>query len=141
MHDAKDNVLLKEGAGLAALVLMTLFFFSKNSDVHEAVTHARNTRASIQRDEDLYRSDPMLGETYAILEKIRRELPEDTSISIPKDNRYTGQIQRFWITLLPQYPIRKKADYVICSRDNILPGDQELEQGGPFVLVRRPIGK
>ena len=45
--------------------------------------------------------------------------------------------QRFWIALLPRHPIQGGSPLVLVARDRTEPGDEILEEGGRYLLVRR----
>jgi hypothetical protein len=97
-------------------------------------------------DDLLYRSDMMLGDDYVVYAYVRRMHPPGTRIRL----EYTpalggeigGRIQRFWLALLPEYPLVDDSPLVLGPRDQTnlkwrQPGDEELITGQYTVLVRR----
>jgi hypothetical protein len=121
-------------AGLVALV------FTRSDDVRKSVRDAAGTQLAIRSDADFFRAPPVLGPEYAILERLQRDFPPGTKVSLVADTRGLARLQHFWLALLPQYPISSRAELAICTVPCARPGDVELERGERFVLLRRPDG-
>ena len=76
-------------------------------------------------------------ETPDILQRLQAEVPPGTPVSVTGTGRFVARAQRFWLALLPAYPIASNAELRICPIPCAEPGDEELERGGEFVLLRR----
>jgi hypothetical protein len=121
-------------AGLIAL---------RASNLGPLVEIARLSRAELANDEDLFRSEPILGPESPILARLRSEVAPGTPISLPlRRDASVTRGQRFWLALLPEYPIASDAELVICPLPCAEPGLDPVEQGSEFALMRRtPSGR
>ena len=77
------------------------------------------------------------GELCALRLCVRRELPVGTAISVEPSEAHAERQQRFWLALLPEFPIASRAEWAICPAPCAGPGDRVVAAGHEFVLVRR----
>jgi len=121
-------------AAVAALVAL------RASDLGPLLEVARLSRAELASDEDLFRSEPILGPESPILARLRSDHPPGTPVSLPLRGASVTRGQRFWIALLPEYPVASDAELVICALPCAEPGLELVERGSEFALMRRRAG-
>jgi hypothetical protein len=121
--------------GLLALVV--LLAATRALDLGEALAEARASRNAIRSDADFYRAMAVLGPEHPIAGHLHASVALGTPIALEGPGRFTARRQRFWIALLPDYPIASDAELVICPAPCVGPDDTLLVQGQEFQLVRR----
>ena len=110
---------------------------AQTADVREAARVAAGFAPLVRTDEDFHRSPAGLGAEYAVVESLRRERPPGTRVALPGDSTLDASRKRFWLALLPEYPIAGDAALVICERPCARPGDALLGRGDRFELRER----
>ena len=109
-------------------------------DVVRQIREARASRGAIQSEDDFYRAAAVVGPEQPLVNEIRATLPTGTPIAVEGDGRFTARRQRFWIALLPDYPVSATAEYAICPAPCAQEGDRLLRRAYEFELVRRGSG-
>ncbi len=120
------------------LVVLGLAAF-RGTDLSEELEAAARTRGRAQNDDQMLRLAPLLGPEYPIYERIQRDFPRGTPISVPWPG---GRLARrmmhgFWFALLPHHPIVADAPLVIRRKDRVQTTDEVLVDGRRFTLVRQ----
>jgi hypothetical protein len=130
-------------APLLVLGLVAGFIVLRASSLGPLLEVARASRAELASDEDLFRSEPILGPESPILARLRSEVAPGTPISLPlRRGASITRGQRFWLALLPEYPIASHAELVICPLPCAEAGLDPIERGSEFALMRRsPSGR
>ena len=130
---------LERAAPLLVLAIVLTMVAWRASDLATPIEVARMSRAELASDDDLYRSEPILGPEYPILARLRRDHPAGTRVAVPLAGAGTALTrgQRFWLALLPEYPIAGDAELVICPLPCREPGLTLVERGEEFGLLRR----
>jgi hypothetical protein len=124
---------------LLLLLVLLAFVYAATGELRERVAFA--SRTPLRSDADLYRAPVVLADEYPLLEWIRANVPAGTEIAVPWDERFPLRIQRFWLALLPAYPIASDAGLSVCPRSCVGPDDVVLAQANEFVLVDRRAGR
>jgi hypothetical protein len=109
-------------------------------DLGGALAEARASRNVIRSDADFYRAMAVLGPEHPIADHLYAFVARGTPVAVEGPGRFTARRQRFWIALLPDYPIATDAQLVICPAPCAGPDDTLLAQGQEFQLVRRSMG-
>ncbi len=125
---------------LLALGLLAAFvalLFLRSGDVRENAAVARESAQAIRSDADFFRSHPLLGFEYPILRRLQADVRPGTPVSLTARGRHVARMQRFWLALLPEYPISGTARLAICPTGCERPGDRVMERGDEFVLLER----
>ena len=118
-------------AGVIALI------FARGGLVREMLAVAELSRPDVRSEEDFERTLPVLGPEYPVLRRLRDDYPPGTSVSVQARGRFVARGQRFWLVLLPTYPVDGGSGLVICPASYATPHDDVLERGHEFVLLRR----
>jgi hypothetical protein len=98
---------------------------------------ARASRTAIHSNDDFLRAMGVLGPEFPLLRALRQARAPGTPVSLRMQGESVARGQRFWLALLPEYPIRQGADLVICPRPCAGPGDAVLARGREFELLDR----
>ena len=93
--------------------------------------------AAAYSSEDFLRDPRMLGAEYPVYAALLADFPTGTAVDLPPDESQVERVQRFWLALLPEYPIRSGAELCICPADELDPQDRVLARGKFFALVDR----
>ncbi len=138
----RDKPLAAEVLGCSLAALMLVGFFLNSGEVRKRVRNSRQMSRFIHSDNDFYKTPPLLGGDYRLVSSIRKSLPPGTTIAVAACSRskyptpILGRRQRFWLALLPQYPIGP-SPLVICPSDQVTPADRLIQRGQWFALIRR----
>jgi hypothetical protein len=129
-------------APLLVLVLVAGLVALRASGLGLLLEVARLSRTELASDEDVLRSEPVLGPESPILARLRRDYAPGTPIALPLTSASVTRGQRFWLALLPEYPIASNAELVICPLPCAESGLVLVQRGAEFGLMRRsPSGR
>jgi hypothetical protein len=129
-------------APLLVLALVAGLVALRASGLGSVLEVARLSRAELASDADVLRSEPVLGPESPILARLRSDYAPGTPIALPLSGASVTRGQRFWLALLPEYPIASDAELVICPLPCTEPGLVPVERGAEFGLMRRsPSGR
>jgi len=126
---------------------MVLGFFLNGRKLRRRVRLSREFSDRIRTDADMYRTDVLLGGDYRLIEALRDIFPPGTRVAVadcPRSRyrtlRILGRRQRFWLPLLPDYPVGP-SDLLICPLDQVRGGDHLVQRGELFALIVRSDGQ
>lgn len=126
------------GAGAwLVLALVAASAWLASSDLRALLHAVAPTRGLVASEQDFLRTPLLLAGEYPLYERILSELPPGTPISVEGDERHVERQQRFWIALLPDFPIASRAEWAICPAPCAGPSDRVVATGMEFVLVQR----
>jgi hypothetical protein len=128
---------LREAIEVGILAAITALGFARAGDLREMVDFARATRDAVRSDDDLLRSPGVLGPEAPLFETLRRQYPPGTAVAVHGHAGSVARAQRFWLALLPLYPIRGDAALRLCPHPCDEPGDRVLARGVELVLLDR----
>lgn len=140
MSESELQRRLRVGLPILPLVIVVLLVAAHTGDVREMAHVARDSQLAIRSEADFYRAPQVLGRDYAIVRFLRREVPPGTPISVRGRGAMLGRSQRFWLALLPEYPVSGGARLRVCADPCAEPGDRMLVRGDGFVLLERASG-
>ncbi len=138
----RDRPLAAEVLGCSVALLVLIGFFTATKTQREKVSASRGFIGIVRNDENFYMTNMLLGRDYPLLAHIRKAFPPGTMVAVTPCDRFRypnvlrGRRQRFWLALLPEYPIGP-SKLVICPQDQVRPTDKLIRRGYWFVLVRR----
>jgi hypothetical protein len=128
----------ESGAGAwLALAAVAAAAWLATADLRALLVAVAPTRGLVESFSDFLRTPLLLAGEYPLYEHVRRELAPGTPISVEGDGAHEERRQRFWIALLPDYPISPAAQWAICPAPCAGPGDRVVATGAEFVLVQR----
>lgn len=131
----------ESGAGAwLALAGVAASAWLATADLRGLLAAVAPTRGLLHSEADFLRTPLVLAGEYPLYEQVRRELAPGTPISVEGEGAHEERKQRFWIALLPEYPISSRADWAICPAPCAGPEDHVVAAGAEFVLVRRGAG-
>jgi hypothetical protein len=139
-RDAMEPVQRRWGSGAGAWLLLALALglaWQRGADLRALIRDAAPTRGLLRGDDDFFATPLVLGDELPILSHVRRELAPGTAVALSGDGEHEERRQRFWIALLPEYPIASDARWLICPAPCGAPGDEIVARGRAFVLLRR----
>lgn len=119
---------------LAAVVALAWW---RTGDLRALLRDSAPTRGVVTSDAVFYATPLVLGPEVEILRYALRELAPGTAIAVEGSGAFEERRQRFWLALLPQYPIAQDAAWRICPAPCAEAGDTVAVQGRDFVLLRR----
>jgi hypothetical protein len=119
---------------LAAVVTLA---WLRTGDLRTLLRDSAPTRGVVTSDAVFYATPLVLGGDVEILRYVVRELAPGTVIAVEGSDAFEERRQRFWLALLPQYPIAQDAAWRICPAPCAGEGDTVAVQGRDFVLLRR----
>jgi hypothetical protein len=128
---------LARAAPLLVLALVVALVAVRATGLERRFQVARMSEAELQSDEDLLRSEPVLGPEFPILAWLEREHPRGARVSLALSGAAVTRGERFWLALLPRYPIASDADLVICWLPCNDPELSLVARGESFALMRR----
>lgn len=137
MSESESQRRLRDGLPLLLLAAILVLGFLRSDDVRQMAELAWQSRSLIRSDADLLRTQMVLGPDYALVERLKREHPPGTPVSVQGRGPSLGRSQRFWLALLPDYPIRADARLVLCPPPCAGAGDRVVAEGDEFVLLER----
>jgi hypothetical protein len=119
------------------LALVAALAAARGRDLAPALAEARASRDAIRSARDFERAMPVLGPEHPIADHLRSSVAPGTPVAVEGPGRFTARRQRFWIALLPDYPIASDAELLICPAPCAGHERSRLASGGEFWLVRR----
>jgi hypothetical protein len=119
---------------LAAVVALA---WLRSADLRALLHDSAPTRGALRSDDDFYAAPLMLGAEVAILHQLRGTLAPGTPVAVEGSGPFEERRQRFWLALLPEYPIASDAEWLLCPAPCGGEGDAVAARGGDFVLLRR----
>jgi hypothetical protein len=107
------------------------------SEVRRLVRDTAPTRGRLETDAAFYASPIVLGDNAVILRALQENVPPGTPVSVEGDGGFVQTRQRFWLALLPTWPIAADAEWLLCPNPCGRPEDTLMAGGGQFSLLRR----
>jgi hypothetical protein len=121
-----------------AWVLVLALAWLGSGPVRAKLAEARASREVVRDDDAFYRAHAVLGPEMPLFEAVRERLAAGTPIAVTGTGvEGTARRQRFWLTLLPQYPVSDGAATEICPRACLDRASEVLAEGRDFVWIRR----
>lgn len=130
---------LRRGTGALLLAAVVALAWARTQDLRALLRDAAPTRGALQNDDAFYATPLVLGEEVAILRHIEGALAPGTAIAVEGSGPFEERRQRFWLALLPRYPIAGDAGWLVCPAPCGRAGDALVARGRDFVLLRRAL--
>ena len=128
----------RDASAWLLLALVGLLAVFRAQELAAPLAEARASRHAIRTERDFERAMAVLGPEHPIVDRLRTLAEPGTPVAVEGPGRFTARRQRFWIALLPDYPIRSDAQWVICPAP-CREGDRVVARGEEFLLVRRRV--
>lgn len=126
-----------DATALAILLAVVALAAWRADRLYAGLGAAIATRGQVTSDAAMHRMPRLNGRDYRLVERIRRDYPVGTAVSIPWEHRFARRIMLgFWLSLLPEYPIRSDGELVIRSHKRVGPDDEVLGRGPLFSLTQ-----
>jgi hypothetical protein len=128
---------VRGAAAWLVLAAVLALAWIETSELRRLLRDTAPTRGQLATDSAFYASPILLGDNEVILRAVQEVVPRGEPIAVDGGDGFEQIKQRFWLALLPTWPIAADAEWLLCPNPCGRPEDTLMAGGGQYSLIRR----